>query len=339
VDPLNVSKIFREETVQNYLLFLKLPIQLLIEYNTPKGKVGYDAGGLTKDFYDLMSKELQKHKRMVDDYFIPNDIYNHKEMWYMYGIFFGRSIFVENISPCFFLHPAICFFMIYGFENINLIEFLNIMSMYEIEYFTNLMKIVKMSKSEYSDFLEMQDQTFCVKKKYIQNILVEKYLSTTVRNFIQGFRDTVENIQGYQHVRLYNFISFVHGQSSYPIYGHHEASLEKNLIVINKVKTVNTKQFRQKMLRTLSEMDHEKQRKFFKFWFGNSSLTTFNLGDNPCLIISDHSNFFGCFQSSTCFNQLKMNSKDTRGDLLSIIEATIQNQDLNESVGMMMQFE
>lgn len=337
VDPLDLSKILRE-IIENYLSFLLVPNQIIIEYDTPKGKVGYDAGGLTKDFYDLISKDIQKQMILEDDFYTPINSDND-DVWYIYGVFFCRSIFIENISPHFALHPTICFFLIHGIQNLHLSDFLKTMSSYNIEYFINLEKIFKMEKSEYIDFLEMQDHHFVSKKKYIQSILSEKYLSTNTLNFIQGFRDTFDNIYGNQYITLGNFISFVHGRKSYCIFGKDSTSLESNLSIINKVKTINTEQFKQKFLQTIHDMNHEQQMKFFKFWFGSSGLSTFHLEHKPSIIISDIANYYGCFHSSTCFNKLDINAKDARGSMLQVMEASIRNQDLNESIGMMMQFQ
>jgi hypothetical protein len=309
------------------------PIAMTIRYQTTRGYVGTDMGGLTKDFYDLLFRQM-KSRMSQEDYLLPtsSNVFWHT-LWYRLGILLCRAVFYDNLSPRLRLHPVLCYFLKHGYEA-SMEHFFDAMEGYEIEYLRNLKSLMTMDRDEYRSFLELQDEPFLPRGQYIRRQLRERYLPQSTQAFIEGYRRTASGIYDSDMFSLPLLISFLHGSVSYPILGDKNGSLEKNLVVI----VMNNNLLKQKFLMALEALETETQEKFFRFWLGSASIFRFDLEHRPTLLVTE-AVVPGCMQSSTCFNQLKIHPVDTRGDLTEVVMRTLRNQDLNDSAGMRMQVE
>jgi len=312
------------------------PIAMTIRYQTPRGYVGSDMGGLTKDFYDLLFRQMRSRMGGRDeDYLLPtsSNVFWHK-LWYRLGILLCRAVFYDNLSPRLRLHPVLCYFMKHGYEG-TMAHFFKAMEGYEIDYLRHLKSLTTMDHDEYRSFLELQDEPFLPRGQYIRRQLKERYLSPSAQAFIEGYRQTASGIYDADIFSLPLLLSFLHGSRSYSILGDESGSLEKNLVVMV---MNNNHLLKQKFLMALEALEIETQEKFFRFWLGSASISRFDLEHRPTLVVTE-AVVPGCMQSSTCFHQLKIHPVDTRGDLTDVVMRTLRNQDLNESVGMRMQVE
>lgn len=321
---------------------LQDPLATRFEYKTPKGYVGHDAGGLTKDFYDMFAIETAKLMNADENGFLlpPINQNQEPELWYRLGVLLCRSVFLENISPSLALHPVLVYFLHKGVYNLSIQDFFESLESYDLTFIKNLRKILDWEKDQYIEFLRVQDEPLIPKKKYIQNVLCDRYLSDNVLQFIKGFQDTVLCVYDAPYFSLDLLINFIHGSRKYPLRGSTEQCLETNIEICLEQSLSIPSQLVQKFISAIESLDLETQKNFFRFWLGTASISNFDLGQyKPTLVITDQPNYHGCMFGRTCFNQLEMNSRDTRGDIGEVILKTLRNQHINESVGMRMQVE
>ena len=324
---------------------LQDPLATRFEYKTPKGYVGHDAGGLTKDFYDMFAIETGKIMKADEDGFLspPRNQKEEPELWYRLGVLLCRSVFLENISPSLSLHPVLVYFLHKGVYNLSIQDFFDSLESWDLPFIKNLRKILDWDKDQYIEFLGVQDEPFVPKKKYIQTVLYDCYLSENTLQFIKGFQDTVACVYDAPYFSLDFLVNFIHGSRKYPLRGSSEQCLETNLVVCLEPQSAlnyHPSILVQKLISAIEGLDLVTQKKFFRFWLGTASVSSFDLGQyKPTLVITDYPNYHGCMFGRTCFNQLEMNSRDTRGDIAEVILKTLRNQQLNESVGMRMQVE
>lgn len=354
VDPLQIELI-----LSNNLIFDELVerVSTNVSYiKDGKEMIGIDASGLTKDFYTLVEQIMKKYFGELDNYYVPSnnhvDLKLYPNIWYNYGILCARSIFFENISPNIKIHPIICWQIIREIPNTldELKLFFDILSIYDIEYLLNLKKIIDMSKDAYSEFLNIQGESFINKKLYIIELLKYKYVTPEILLFVGGFKRTQSKYDLTKYLKITSLYAYINGNSKYLINNNSCDSFISNLVIYGKINKSNNnvndiaiKKFKHifvKVLNDLNNNDVELLKKFFQFWMSTCSIESFFL-KKPIISIVNYE-MYDTFKSSTCFNKLYIYNEDCRGDnlesrLLILINNSVNNQILSESTGNRMQ--
>lgn len=328
-----------------------------ISYQTDHGLVGADAGGLTKDFYSLISSEILKYMEEIDGYLVPKKGLNiNSNIWDFFGIIIARSIFKESLSPSLNLHPVVSYLMLVGIESINIKKFFNELEKFEIDYISNTQKVLLMNDEQYIEFMELQCEELIPRTKYIGGYICEKYLYTEAIQFINGFRKSFTRYTYHKFLTEIQMYRFLKSDWKYDIIGNTSNSLKNNLNIVNctarrddsksekfnmLIKEYFSKTFLH-VLESLNNDDIEKLRSFFKFWYGTSSVSSFSSMNSTINIVLQKQ--YKCFVSHTCFNALDIETTDvkTTGDfdkeIMVLIDNSLKNQELSESVGFRMQF-
>lgn len=365
VNPKNIATSLKlEENVLETEIFLdnlscrnKSFISYLV---TDKVSMGYDAGGLTKDFYSLISSEILKNCEDVDGFMYPKrDSGLHQNIWKFYGIMICRSVFLEKLSMGINFHPILCYFFLHGIKNTKIRLFFNQLSLFDIDYIANTKKVLEMSDVEYAEFMELQCEDLIPKASYIGIRIYEKYLHPEISYIVEGFKLALSRYSYSSYLTLVTLYRYVNGNWKYDIIGDSVHSLKKNLTIkmykLDKATADNASHartearkveyFKEEFLKVLehyNQTDTDLLKKFMKFWLGTSSISTFDgLG---CKVMIEKKDTFGCFESHTCFNQLDIESKNVSlsadyGETLKrVIDKSLKNQELCESAGYRMQF-
>lgn len=326
-----------------------------------KNKIGIDASGLTKDVYGMITTELINNFEEIDSYMLPKrDSTLGSMQWKFLGIMFGRSIFRECISPCINLHPILCYFLQNDTTKLKMRHFFAELEPYYIDYLASMKIILDMNDDEYADFLDLQEEKTLAKTKYVGKYIYDKYIYASLKWFVDGFREVYKNYYYTHCISLISFHNFVRGNVVYDILGDSNHSLKNNLTVEDRTIQIdektgnkynafekNTKIFEEMFLIVLDELgkkSFDKLRNFIRFWFGTSSINTFS--KHKAVLCITNENFYGCFQSHTCFNTLDIDSTivkaltlDTiKQNITDMIDNSVKNQELSETVGFRMQF-
>lgn len=335
-----------------------------IIYRTELGDVGSDAGGLTKDFYSIVSNEAKKYFIEVDGFLLPNPEKANIKIIRLMGELLARSIFFENITPSLNLHPIVAYFFVHGGNNLNFNNLGNFLKHYDIEYINNLLKILDLSDKDYADFLIMQGEDFIAKPKFIFEYLATKYVNRNLTALVNGFCCVSSNLKYTNFVNPVILHKFIAKNEKYNITGAGLHSLKNNLKITThgthyadesdaKIEAENVKRkqeiFKEVFIQILEDLntnDIEKLKLFFKFWYGTSSVLSFTERKSKVDTLGKNADNAICFESSTCFDKLYIsvtgsmykNKKELRTFLASAISASIENQKLCESAGLYMQF-
>jgi len=338
-----------------------------IEYKTDLGFVGIDAGGLTRDFYTQFGIQLKEYFIELDGFLIPD----HKKLdlvkWKLLGMIFARSIYYNNISPSINLHPILCFFLVNGRNKFKFSQLINSLLYFDLEFMDNLIKLEKFNDNEYREFLDsMGEEEYISKIKYMMSIIMDKYINDVIINFVNGFRTVSENLVYTQFANIVSLYKFIALNDKYNIKSNSHLSLEQNLQVSIESISSNDEDLQKYLkisgekqekiikkvfidvLDELNNNDIIKMKKFIKYWFGTNSINNFsNESIKPKLRLSLSNVGYGCFRACTCFTELSVYKPMVltyidKYDLMKkcfyeIIDKSLQNQDLMESVGMFMQ--
>lgn len=339
----------------------------IIKYKTELGFVGIDAGGLTRDFYTQFGIQLKEYFIELDGFLIPDSKKFDLVKWKLLGMIFARSIYYNNIAPSINLHPVICFFLVNGRNKFKFSQLINSLLYFDLEFMDNLVKLEKFSDDEYKEFLDsMGEEKFISKIKYMMSIIMDKYINDVIINFVNGFRVVSENLVYTQFANIVSLYKFIAMNDKYNIKSNSHLSLQQNLIVSIESISSNDEDLQKylkvsgekqekfiknvfiDLLEELNNNDIDKMKKFMKYWFGTNSINNFsNENIKPKLRLSLANVGYGCFRACTCFTELSVYKPLVltyidKYDLMKkcfneIIDKSLQNQDLMESVGMFMQ--
>jgi hypothetical protein len=328
---------------------------------------GWDASGLTKELYAQLSGQvLDKYTKKVDGYNIP-DSQLTEDVWFLIGVFLGRSLLVDKIRFSLNLHPIICYLILNKGIIKSFDKVYDELCIYDFEYIKNLQKVNLLNDEDYLDFIESfndcsDDEETKKPEKTLKEIQKDKnnYLCGQLfETYIASSKNSIKGlINGY--MSLYNKMLYsmdTHGIIIRTNNLHMSIIAEQNynlndLANVLKVSSYNDNKlvkidlFKQNFIEILKELqkkDIDKLRSVFKFWFGNYMVSSFyDLTPAPCLSINDYE-FYGCFGSATCFNTLKVESKALRNNrdykefIRNTMTKSIKNQELSSAAGMYMQ--
>jgi hypothetical protein len=354
----NVNEVDKLSDNQRYYTFIenmsskKRPYVI---YQTESGDVGVDMGGVSRDFYTQSFIEVKDYFVEVDGYYsIPLESEITPKNWKMIGLIAGRSSLCENISPSINIHPILCYLLLEGGGHISFDNLISALDYFSLEIIDNLLKLLKMPENDYKDFMELQGEDPDLEpKKYIMNILINKFINKNVIAFVNGFRNVSKNVLFVKYINFISFYKFMCGVESYNITKINAHSLKNNFEVHEDIysdkelKIAN--QFKEAFLEVLEELNVNniaKLKFFLKYWLGTSSINSFN--DKFCKVeLTNYNDTFGCFKSSTCFNKLYVyrfavlpfanNKKELRKKIIEIMDKSLTNQQIVESIGLHMQ--
>lgn len=350
---LDVQSIETEIFLDNLSLINKSFIKYLV---TDKTSMGYDAGGLTKDFYSLISEEILKLCIDVDGFMYPkNNSDIPSNVWKFYGIMLCRSIFLEKMSIGINFHPILCYFFLNGIKNISIKHFFDQLTLFNVDYIANIKKVIDMDQTLYNQFMILQCEDLVSKSLYVGNKIYEKYIYPEVIHIVDGFKIALSRYSYTSYLSLVTLYRYINANWKYDIFGNSSHSLKQNLNIDiteinlqsskNKTEYNKIEYFKNTFLTVLdqyNQFDTPTLKKFIKFWLGTSSISTFD-GLN-CTIKIIKLDTYNCFESHTCFNQLDIGYKYVTSSLQldesikQMINNTLTNQELCENVGYRMQF-
>lgn len=328
------------------------PSEIFINYI---GEVGYDANGLTKDFFTACSMEFKSLLEECDGYLtIPTTLdLNDMELKFI-SLMIARSIFVENISPEMKLHPILSYLMVTGGYSINFNHFYNFISHFDIEFINNTFKLLNMSSDTYLTFIDMQGNDKIknlTREQYIIKQITKKYVHPKLIDFVNGFRVFFKSLYFVDFVNLVIFHKFICGTESYEIHENTPHSLQNNLKITGLVSKQHLL-FEKVFIEILSELNSTsivKLKLFFKYWFATSSIISFSdrtpiIDIQLCSYYTERTKYH-CFYSATCFDTLKitiahkefLNENTLKSFIKLSIDASLENQNIWESAGVHMQ--
>ena len=337
-----------------------------IKYTTEEGYVGIDATGLSKDFFTNIGDKMKNHMKLDEQYLIPNNEELNPVKWQLLGGLIARSIFSLNVSPKLNLSPVLCYFLLKGNYKIKVNDLLDTLLYFDIDFLDNIRKVQKMTQNEYIEFLELQgEENFINKDKYIFNAIRSKYVNDATMNFMNGFLRIIKNFGEIYCMNIISFCKIMAGDDKYKIKTGVSQSLYKSLHVeieytcpessnkyfyiqkYKKISDVILEVFID-VLEELNTKNLNKLKTFIKFWFGTDTIINFD-AYHPILVLDKSFGTYNCFRSCTCFVILSVNQTDilknigNKQTLMEIfhqlIDASLTNQSLMESVGMYMQTE
>jgi hypothetical protein len=298
---------------------------------------GYDAGGLTKEFYHILFDDIRKSMDIVDSYTIPSS--NIDEMfWYSVGILIARAYLIDMVQINMNLHPLICYLIsecgqLYKFDNLY-----TDIKKYQIEYIDGLNKLNLLTKNEFDEFLEVSDEKSTTLNKYLIQTLYQtyiKYRKSNIEYLVKGYLKMFERLCISNTLSLLNthhIFCSMRVPDLYPI----SVQSPHSLICCLKVEPIEYTDFKNTFCDILNDIDIDKLKIFFKFWFGTSNISSF-VDLHPKIVLCDYPTF-GCFKSSTCSGTLYLNKSYTiKNTIIECINNSTTNQILAERSGMMMQ--
>jgi len=337
---------------------LMMPQRLYIVYEDELGnETGVDEGGLTRDFYSSFHIQIKECFEEVDGYLMPKSGTLTLVEWKIVGIIMSRSIFSENISLSLNLHPLLCYWFQNG-SQISMNNLFSAMKPFEIDYMDNMEKLTKMPSETYEEFMVLQGEDGSVPcNTYAMNCIIDKYVSEPVKRLVSGFREQFDKHWGIKkYMNLDVFYRFVRGVEHYNICKTNSLSMKENLVVSCNdnpsphidAALATIKETFIEVIDHLNSTDINKLKAFLKFWYGTSSIQSFeNKKATVRLLRNDELHGIPCFESSTCFYTLYVyqpllmkNSKHKDKlfqDIMNMIDVTLTNQGLVESAGLYMQ--
>lgn len=346
-----IGKIDTKKSYTNIVADLLSRKRPYIIYQSEAGSVGIDAGGLTRDFYTQFFIEVKEFFEEVDNHYIPRKDVLNDEQWRLIGYICGRSVLCEDISPSINLHPIICYFMLSDGYNVSYHDITVALKYFSLEYIENLMKLELFTEDEYKDFMELQNEKEVIPvKKYIMQIITQKYVNKNVINFVNGFRKITKSVLFSQYFNLVSFHKFVCGNEKYNIIRSNIHSLKNDLYITEQIDKTKEEPmgdlFKNVFLEILEEMNNNelgKLKSFLKYWFGTNSINSF-AGKKSHVELVPYDYMYGCFKSSTCFHALYINRQKVvqhrhkmRELIIETINRSLENQSEVEKLGLHMQ--
>lgn len=333
-----------------------------IKYINEQGDLGYDDGGLTKEFYEILSSEIKKITKEVDGFLMFNDENIDTNKLRLIGTLLCRSVYIENISPSINFHPIIGFFLMNGGNGINFQRLIEYLEYFDIEYIKNMVKIYDMSDEEYNSFMYLQCEETIDKNKYIANNFINKYINKNTKIIINSFNYTSQNLWYTKLINALILQKFLSKNDKYDIKSNSIHSLKNNLKIISKGKNYadeNDMAYETNTIEKFSETfkmafldvlecincDNLNELKYFlKFWFGTSSIISFT-ERNSTIDLKMEEGDFDCFESSTCFDRLYIkinrslfkNINNLKQFISNAIDMSNENQRRCEEIGAFMQ--
>jgi hypothetical protein len=334
--------------------------RVYVVYEDEHGEeTGVDEGGLTRDLYTTFSEQIRDKFEDVDGYLMPKrGKALRKDEWYIVGMMIARSVFCENISPGLNLHPILVYLMLNGNEDVKPRDLLAALRPFSVDYLDSMSKILDMPAHEYQQFMDLQGEDPAVDpRRYVMNCIIEKYVSGPARSLLTGFYKREHMHDQLTHsLRLQNFHAYLCGTVSYNIQKANPFSLKENLEIFysdDDVPRLNdaAQAFTETLVEVLDHLnstDVDKLKAFLKFWYGTSSIQSFdNKKATVQFLRNDGTSGFDCFESSTCFYKLYVyqkialdnyrNKTRLREKIVQMIDTTLTNQALVETAGLNMQ--
>lgn len=322
-------------------------------------ETGVDEGGLTRDLYTTFAQQIRANFEDVDGYLMPKRGKTlRKDEWVIIGMMLARSVFCENISPGLNLHPILVYLMLNGNEGVKPRDLLAALRPFSIDCLDYMSKILDMPAHEYEQFMDLQGEDAALDpRQYSMNCIVEKYVCGPVIALVKGFR-VRKNMHDRltENLQLQNFHAYLCGTVSYNIRKANPFSLKANLEIFYSDEDSSkmndaTQAFTQTLVEVLDHLnttDVEKLKAFLKFWYGTSSIQSFdNKKATVQFLRNDGTSGFDCFESSTCFYKLYVyqkialdycrNKTRLREKIVQMIDTTLANQALVETAGLNMQ--
>lgn len=362
VNPMNFLDSILTLNDESTIKLLSTRYNTHIKYINEQGDLGYDAGGLTKEFYELLSIEIKKYIKESDGFFMFNDDVVDIKKLRLIGTLLCRSVYIENISPSINLHPIIVFFLMNGGNGINFSKLIDYLQFFDIEYIKNILKIYNMTNEEYELFMYMQCENVINKDEYIAKNLINKYINKNTKVITNAFNYTAQNLWYTKLINAVILQKFISKNGKYDIKSNSIHSLKNNIAIISKGKDYTDENdilfesdtvgkfcdtFKTAFLEVLELINNEnldKLKFFLKFWYGTSSVISFTERKSTVdikLNIGD----FDCFESSTCFDRLYIkinrslfkNIKNLKQFITEAIDMSIENQKRCEEIGAFMQ--
>lgn len=334
--------------------------RVYVVYEDEHGEeMGVDEGGLTRDLYTTFAQQIRDKFEDVDGYLMPKRGKTlRKDEWYIIGAMIARSVFCENISPGLNLHPILVYLMLNGNEGIKPRDLLASLRPFSIDCLDYMSKILDMPAHEYEQFMDLQGEDPKMDpRRYVMNCIMEKYVSGPVRALLEGFYVREHKHDKLTHsLQLQNFHAYLCGTVSYNIQKANPFSLKENLDIFYSDEDSSkmndaTQAFTETLVEVLDHLnktDVEKLKAFLKFWYGTSSIQSFdNKKATVQFLRNDGTSGFDCFESSTCFYKLYVyqkialdnyrNKTKLREKIVQMIDTTLANQALVETAGLNMQ--
>ena len=366
VDPLHMinSTICKNMNLPKTMAqFTNLSRKPYFVYENENGKLGIDAGGLTRDFFSQYFLQLKDVMIPADDIYMTfgrelREVNSLARIRFA-GVITAYSILKENISPNLRFHPIISYFIVNG-STIRIDDLLDVLEKYDIEYIRNVRKILDYSPQEFREYMDMmgEDAAEITPKEYLNNLIQERYITPQLVAFVRGFRDIF--IQLEKKHELCHFINsqmihnYMVGIESYKIIGPTN-TLESILKIdcggddtsMPLAKKQIVKQAFLDVLQELNLTDFAKLKDLLRFWHGTHGIQDFKHLDLTLRIFYGEDDQYGCFSSSTCFGKLYIHYSYLqsnqisvlKSNLMSHIEKTLENQRIVESAGMYMQLD
>jgi hypothetical protein len=308
-----------------------------IVYENENGRLGIDAGGLTRDFYTQYFLQLKEWMVVQDDIFMgfPTALAgggggcgvggvgvggvgvgaNSLARVRFAGVLTAYSMFREKISPNIRFHPLVSYFIVNG-STIHIEELLSFLAdTYEIEFAKNLRKVLGYSADEYAEYMDMQGEDPAIPvKEYLKGVIQDRYVCPAMVAFVRGFRDIFirieNNVDIYAYIRPCIIQDFMVGIDHYRILGV-ENSLESVLKVDcgddMSMSAGKKEAIRRVFLEILEELNREdmpRLKALLRFWHGTHGIRDFRHLDLTLRILYGKDDLHGCFSSSTCFGKL-----------------------------------
>ena len=344
--------------------FIRLSKKPYVIYENDNGRLGIDAGGLTRDFFSQYFLQLKEVMVPADDIYMTFGSSlksaNSLARIRFAGVLTAYSMVREKISPNLRFHPIISYFMVNG-STIQIDNLLDYLKDFDMEYIRNLRKILDYSADEFRAYLEMQgesesDIACMTPRKYLQTVIQDRYVTPSMIAFVRGFREIFIQLEG--KFDLYSFINpgmiqnYMVGIESYRIFGVTN-SLESILRIdcgeedpfVSLAKKQRVKQVFLDILENLNRSDFAQMKEMMRFWHGTHAIQDFQHLDLTLRVVYGTDELHGCFSSSTCFGKLYVHHSCVFGvspvvlkaNLEGHIARTLENQRVVESAGMYMQ--
>lgn len=313
-------------------------------------QIGVDAGGLQREYFYLLGKNLLKYFDTVDCYsHISIKNKDDKKLWFDIGKLMGKAFAVDKQMTGIKLHPYILFritnpkFFRSDIE-IETVKYLKELA--ELDVTAKYTTLYNMNCDSWNSFMKYVDEKDVVdynnKLSYINNKM-EKELDLQYQpaldEFVSGFWLCGDQTKlKYFSVNQLNIC--IVGNNTYELTGT-EKSLEHNLTI-----PINFKRAFISVLSYFQQKEPDKLIQFIRFWFGTPYINNFsNLPHQPQIDFAV-SKDIAC-KAHTCFNSLEFpmtkqiyeskDDKDIAEWMKKIIENTLENQKLADSGNLHMQ--
>ena len=307
-----------------------------------EGQTGRDAGGVIKDFYYVLGKDIKKYFAILDNFcYIDKKSSMESGLWFKIGLLLGKMFAIDKLACGICLHPYLMYKLTHPDQKCrNEIDFESNPGWYEdVPQIKNMQKLSHFNKEEWEKYCKSMDLSIDIKGKaeYFCKYLIEEYekdYQPALDQFTHGFWAYGDQTR----LKFVNEISLqqaICGRLKYKIFGE-ENALEKSIRFGTNLGPY--KMIILKVLEKFNNQDNEKFQKIIRFWFGSSYLD-FSITTADIIGIQYQKGLDICF-SHTCSNELVLPippiqhqfCEDTITEFYSkIFENTIYNQDLADS--------